>query len=599
LSTAIESFIAKRTTGGSFLIEDLRPEDVFTPEDLSAEQQQIAQTTSQFADEQILPAIHEIEAKNFDVTRKLMKHAGELGFMSVDVPEEYGGLELDKVTSALITDKISVSGSFSVTYSAHVGIGMLPLVWYGTRPQKEKYLAKLASGEWIASYALSEASAGSDAMNIRTRATLSADGAHYILNGEKMWISNAGMASLFTVFAKVDGEKFTAFLIEAGTSGLTVGKEEHKLGIRGSSTCPLVLDNCQVPVENVLGEVGKGHQIAFNILNVGRYKLGAAAIGGARNSLRDGIRYARERVAFGKPITAFGLVQEKIAESAAGIYAAEAVVYRVVGAIDAALSMVDKTAQDYSQQVQKSIEEFAVECSILKFWGSEMLERVVDQTLQLHGGYGYVEEYPAERAYRDSRINKIFEGTNEINRMITTGWMVKRAMQGRLALLPAIKKVMDEVMAGPGERIAFEGPLAEERAILANAKRLGLFCAGAASQKFGMELGEQQEVMGMLADILAEVLVLESTVLRTEKMQGRNGLAVKLTKYYAARSFSVISAAAERLLGAVAEGDMLRTQMTIFRRLTKHEPANTVALGRAIASAMVDAGRYTTQGSAA
>jgi len=599
LSTAVESFIAKRTTGGSFLIEDLRPEDVFTPEDLSAEQQQIAQTTSQFAEEQILPAIHEIEAKNFDVTRKLMKHAGDLGFMSVDVPEEYGGLELDKVTSALITDKISVSGSFSVTYSAHVGIGMLPLVWYGTRQQKEKYLAKLASGEWIASYALSEASAGSDAMNIRTRATLSTDGTHYILNGEKMWISNAGMASLFTVFAKVDGEKFTAFLIEAGTPGLTVGKEEHKLGIRGSSTCPLVLDNCQVPVENVLGEVGKGHQIAFNILNVGRYKLGAAAIGGARNSLRDGIRYAKERVAFGKPITTFGLVQEKIAESAAGIYAAEAVVYRVVGAIDAALSMVDKTAQDYSQQVQKSIEEFAVECSILKFWGSEMLERVVDQTLQLHGGYGYVEEYPAERAYRDSRINKIFEGTNEINRMITTGWMVKRAMQGRLALLPAIKKVMDEVMAGPGERIAFEGPLAEERAILANAKRLGLFCAGAASQKFGMELGEQQEVMGMLADILAEVLVLESTVLRTEKMQGRNGLAVKLTKYYAARSFSVISAAAERLLGAVAEGDMLRTQMTIFRRLTKHEPANTVALGRAIASAMVDAGRYTTQGSAA
>jgi len=592
LSTAVESFIAKRTTGGSFLIEDLRPEDVFTPEDLSAEQQQIAQTTSQFAEEQILPAIHEIEAKNFDVTRKLMKHAGDLGFMSVDVPEEYGGLELDKVTSALITDKISVSGSFSVTYSAHVGIGMLPLVWYGTRQQKEKYLAKLASGEWIASYALSEASAGSDAMNIRTRATLSTDGTHYILNGEKMWISNAGMASLFTVFAKVDGEKFTAFLIEAGTPGLTVGKEEHKLGIRGSSTCPLVLDNCQVPVENVLGEVGKGHQIAFNILNVGRYKLGAAAIGGARNSLRDGIRYAKERVAFGKPITTFGLVQEKIAESAAGIYAAEAVVYRVVGAIDAALSMVDKTAQDYSQQVQKSIEEFAVECSILKFWGSEMLERVVDQTLQLHGGYGYVEEYPAERAYRDSRINKIFEGTNEINRMITTGWMVKRAMQGRLALLPAIKKVMDEVMAGPGERIAFEGPLAEERAILANAKRLGLFCAGAASQKFGMELGEQQEVMGMLADILAEVLVLESTVLRTEKMQGRNGLAVKLTKYYAARSFSVISAAAERLLGAVAEGDMLRTQMTILRRLSKFDPTDTIALQRVIAQNVIDANGY-------
>lgn len=598
MSTAVASFIAKRTTGGSFLIEDLRPEDVFTPEDLNAEQQQIAQTTSQFADEQILPAIAEIEAKNFDVTRKLMKQAGDLGFMSVDVPEEYGGLELDKITSALITDKISVSGSFSVTYSAHVGIGMLPLVWYGTPQQKEKYLSKLASGEWIASYALSEASAGSDAMNIRTRATLSADGAHYLLNGEKMWISNAGMASLFTVFAKIDGEKFTAFLIEAGTPGLTVGKEEHKLGIRGSSTCPLILENCQVPVENVLGEIGKGHQIAFNILNVGRYKLGAAAIGGARNSLRDGVRYAKERVAFGKPITAFGLVQEKIAESAAGIYAAEAVVYRVVGAIDAALSALDKSAPDYTQQVQKSIEEFAVECSILKFWASEMLERVVDHTLQLHGGYGYVEEFPAERAYRDARINKIFEGTNEINRMITTGWMIKRALQGRLALLPAIKKVMDEVMAGPGERNTADGPLAEERAILASAKKLGLFCAGAASQKFGMELGEQQEVMGMLADMLAEILVFESVVLRTEKMQGRNGLAVKMAKYYAVRSFQVITAAAESLLGAVAEGDMLRTQLTIFRRLTKHEPTNKVALGRAIAAAIVDAGRYTTQGSA-
>jgi butyryl-CoA dehydrogenase len=577
----------------------MRPEDIFTPEDLSPEQLQIAQTTSQFADEKVLGSIKEIESKDFDVTRNLMLQAGELGFMSVDVPEEYGGLELDKVTSVLITDRISVSGSFSVTYSAHVGIGMLPLIWYGTRHQKKKYLAKLASGEWIASYALSEASAGSDAMNIRTRATLSPDGSHYILNGEKMWISNAGMAGLFTVFAKIDGEKFTAFLIEAGTPGLTVGKEEHKLGIRGSSTCPLVLENCKVPVENVLGEIGKGHQIAFNVLNVGRYKLGAAAIGGARNSLRDGIRYAKDRVAFGKPITAFGLVQEKIAECAAGIYAAEAVVYRVVGAIDAALSSIDKSAQDYTQQVQKSIEEFAVECSILKFWGSEMLERTVDHVLQLHGGYGYVEEFPAERAYRDSRINKIFEGTNEINRLITTGWMVKRAQQGRLALLPAIKKVMDEVMAGPGERSAFDGPLGEERALLANAKRLGLFCAGAASQKFGMELSEQQEVMGMLADILAEILVLESVVLRTEKMHGRNGLGVKMAKYYAARSFRVIAAAAERLLGAAAEGDMLRTQMTIFRRLTKHEPANTVALGRAIAAAMVDAGRYTIQGSAA
>jgi alkylation response protein AidB-like acyl-CoA dehydrogenase len=422
---------------------------------------------------------------------------------------------------------------------------------------------------------------------------LSPDGKHYVLNGEKMWISNAGMASLFTVFAKIDGEKFTAFLIEAGTPGLTVGPEEHKLGIRGSSTCPLILTDCHVPVENVLGEIGKGHLIAFNILNVGRYKLGAGTVGGSRKAFRDGVRYARERNAFGKSITAFGLVQEKIADSAAGIYAGESLVYRTVGAIDAALAELDKSSPTYTREVQKCIEEFVVECSILKVWGSETLERVVDQMLQLHGGFGYVEEFPAERGYRDARINRIFEGTNEINRLIITGWMIKRAMQGRLALLPAIQKVMDEVMAGPGMRSAGEGALAEEFALLASAKKLGLFCAGAASQRFGNDLAEQQEVMGMLADILAEILVLESTLLRTEKMGGKNQLAIKLAKYYAARSFRVVSSAAERVMGAVAEGDMLRTQMAIFRRLIKHEPSNTVALGRDIAAAMVEAGRYT------
>jgi alkylation response protein AidB-like acyl-CoA dehydrogenase len=593
MSTAAAVNVAKRVTGGSFLIEDLRPEDVFTPEDFSDEQRQIAKTTLDFAEKRIATQVHEIEAKNFDVSRALMREAGELGLLGVDVPEEYGGLEMDKVTSALIADKIAVSGSFSVTFSAHVGIGTLPLIWYGTAQQKEKYLPRLATGEWIAAYALSESSAGSDAMSIRTQAVLSPDGQHYILNGEKMWISNAGIANLFTVFAKIDGEKFSAFLIEAGTPGLTVAAEEHKLGIRGSSTCPLILTDCKIPVENLLGEAGKGHHIAFNILNVGRYKLAAAAVGGARNSFRDGVRYAKERIAFGKPITSFGLVQQKIADSAAGIYAAEALVYRTVGAIDAALSDLDKTSPTFTQDVQKRIEEFAVECSILKVWGSELIDRVVDDMLQLHGGYGYVEEFPAERSYRDARINRIFEGTNEINRLIITGWMIKRALQGRLALLPAIKQVMDEVMAGPSPRITQEGPLAEERALLASAKKLGLFCAGAASQKFGNDLGEQQEVMGALADILIEVLAMESTILRTEKMRGRNPLAIKITKYYAASSFRIVETAAERVLGAVAEGDMLRTQMTIFRRLSKHEPVNTVALGREIAAAMTEAGRYS------
>ena len=592
MSTLVAA-LPRRVSGGSFLIEDIGPQDIFTPEDLSDVQRQIERTTTDFAEKQVRPQIAAIEAKNFEVTRGLLRKAGELGLMSIDVPEEYGGLEMDKVTSALIADKIAACGSFSVAFSAHAGIGTLPLVWYGTAEQKEKYLSKLASGEWIAAYALSESSSGSDAMNIRTQAKLSPDGKHYVLNGEKMWISNAGMASLFTVFAKIDGEKFSAFLIEAGTPGLTVGPEEHKLGIRGSSTCTLILNDCQVPVENLLGEAGKGHHIAFNVLNVGRYKLGASTIGGAKYAYRDGILYARERIAFSKPIASFGLVQEMIADSAAAIYAGESLVYRVVGAIDRSLAELDKISATRMQDIQRGIEEFAVECSIVKVWCSEMLDGVVDQMLQLHGGYGYVEEFPAERSYRDSRINRIFEGTNEINRLIISGFMLRRAMQGRIALLPAIQRVMDEVLAGPAAREERSGELANQHALLANAKKLALFCAGAASQKFGSALADQQEIMGALADMMMEVLVLESAVLRTEKMNGASPLAAKMTKYYAARSFRTVGSAAERVLGAAAEGDTLRTQMAIFRRLTKHEPENTVTLGREIAAAITEAGRFT------
>jgi alkylation response protein AidB-like acyl-CoA dehydrogenase len=488
MGTATTAVGMKRVTGGSFLIEDFAPSDIFTPEDFSLEQRQIAETTAEFAENRIALEIAEIEAKNFGVSRVLMREAGELGLLGVDVPEEYGGVEMDKVTSAIIADRISVSGSFSVTFSAHTGIGTLPIVWYGTPEQKAKYLPKLASGEWLSAYALSEASAGSDAMNIRATAKLSPDGKHYLLNGEKMWISNAGMADLFTIFAKIDGEQFSAFLVEAGTPGLTVGHEEHKLGIRGSSTCPLVLRDCKVPVENLLGEAGKGHHIAFNVLNVGRYKLGAGGVGGARSILREGILYAKDRIAFGKPISSFGLIQRKIAECAAGVFAGEATAARIVGAIDSALSSLDKSSATYARDVQKSIEEFAVECSILKVWGSEMVGRVTDEVLQIYGGFGYVEEFPAERAYRDARIHRIFEGTNEINRLIITTWMIKRAMQGKLALLPAIQKVMDEVMSASGMRASFEGPLASEHALLVNGKKIGLFCAGAASQRFGMEL---------------------------------------------------------------------------------------------------------------
>jgi alkylation response protein AidB-like acyl-CoA dehydrogenase len=578
--------------GGSFLLEDRRPDEIFTPEDFTDEHRQIARTALDFTTNEVMPAAAQIEAKDFAVTRALLRKAGELGLMSVDVPEAYGGLEMDKVTSALIAESMSQLASFSVAFSAHAGIGTLPIVWYGTAAQKEKYLPRLATGEWIGAYALSESSSASDAMNSRTRATL--DGAHYVLNGEKMWITNSGFADVFTIFAKVDGEKFTAFIVERNTPGLTVGPEEHKLGIRGSSTCPLILSDCRVRVENVLGEIGKGHHIAFNILNIGRFKLGAACVGGARHGLQNAIQYAKDRKAFGKVIADFGLIQEKLAECATGIYAGEALTYRTIGMIDAALADVDHTD---SRAIQKRIEEYAVECSILKVWGSEMLDMVVDHVVQIYAGYGYVEEYPAERAYRDSRINRIFEGTNEINRLIVTGWLMKRAMAGQLPLLPAIKKVMDEVLAGPSAATPGDGPLAAEQQLLANARKLTLFAAGAASQKYNQALADQQEIMGALADCISEVYALESCILRAEKLRAARGeaaarQAIAMTRYYAARAFETVERPARKVIAAVAEGDMLRTQLAIHRRLAKYEPANTIALGRDIARHVLNAGRY-------
>src|SRR5581483_3708488 len=598
---------APRIKGGSFLLEPRQPADVFTPEDFTDEHRQIAKTAIEFVNNEVVPAADEIEAKNFEVTRKLLRKTGELGLMSVDVPEAYGGLEMDKVTSAVIAESISKLGSFSVAFSAHVGIGTLPIVWYGTPAQKEKYLPKLSTGEWIAAYALSESSSGSDALNCRARATLSADGKHWVLNGEKMWISNSGFADLFTVFAKVDGEKFSAFLVERGTPGFAVGAEEHKLGIRGSSTCPLILSDCTIPVENLLGEIGKGHHIAFNILNIGRFKLAAAAVGGAKNSLNDAIGYAKERKAFGKSICEFGLIQEKPAECAAGIYAGESLVYRTIGMIDAALADVDTKAEGASKEIQKRIEEYAVECSILKVWGSEMLDMVVDHAVQIYGGYGYVEEYPAERAYRDSRINRIFEGTNEINRLIITGFLMKRAMAGTLPLMDAIKQIMDEVMSPPSPNFDDAEPdaLSREAQILANAKKLALLAAGAASQKYMANLADQQEIMADLADILIEIYAIESALLRAGKMGHRTGVprvhtgdlgnsnvGVLATQYYTAHAMTILEPAARRVLAAVAEGDMLRTQLAILRRLVRHEPADTIQIGRTLARQAIEAGKY-------
>src|ERR1700693_2017190 len=454
-----------RIAGGSFLLEERTTEETFTPEDFTEQHRLIAQTAEEFAANEIVPHIDKMEHKDFAITRELLKKAGELGLSSAEIPEAYGGLEMDKVTAAVIADHIAKYAGFATTWGGHTGIGTLPIVYFGTEEQKKKYLPRLAAGEIVGAYALSEASSGSDALNCRARAQLTPDGKHYVLNGEKMWITNAGFADLFTVFAKIDGEKFTAFLVEKTFPGFSIGGEEHKLGIRGSSTCPIILNDCKVPVENLLGDIGKGHIIAFNILNIGRFKLGAMCVGEGRVSLAHAIAYAKQRKAFNKVIADFGLVREKIANMATLLYVGESLVYRTVGMMDVALGDVDKLAAGAGKQNLKAIEEYAVECSIIKVWGSEMIDYVVDETVQIYAGYGFVEEYPAERAYRDARINRIFEGTNEINRLIITGFLLKRAMTGQLPLMPAIKKLMDEVLSGPSTAEELEGSLAEERNI--------------------------------------------------------------------------------------------------------------------------------------
>jgi alkylation response protein AidB-like acyl-CoA dehydrogenase len=595
-------------SGGSFLLESRTPAEIFTPEDLNDEQRQIAATAAQFARDEILPAAASIEAKEAGAIRGLMRKVAALGFTSVEIPEEYGGMGMDKITSALITDHLSVLASFSTAFGAQVGIATLPLVWYGTDEQKRRYLPKLASAEWIGAYALSEATSGSDAMNIRTRAQLSPDGSHYILNGEKMWITNGGIADLFTVFAKIvepsanangDSGQFSAFLVERTAPGLKVGAEEHKMGIRGSSTCPLVLENCQIPVANLLGERGKGHHIAFNVLNIGRLKLAVACLGGGRHALGRAIRYAKERVAFGKPIAEFGLIQRKISSCAARIYAAESMCYRTVGMIDAALAQLGRDPS--SRETQQHIEEYAVECSILKVYGSEAVSLVADELVQIMGGYGFVEEYPAERIYRDARINRIFEGTNEINRLIITGWLMKRAMKGQLPLLGAIKKLMDEVTQPSSLDSGSESSevLAREAGILAAAKKIALFAAGVASQRYMTGLQDQQEIMADLADSITAVYALDSALLRARKLaaSGKSSspsisAAAGMAGLLADETIAHAEQAARRVLAACAEGDALRTHLAILRRLAKSTPADSVALSRSVARHCMELERY-------
>ena len=583
--------------GGSFLLEQRQPSEVFTPEDFSEQHRLIGQTAEEFALNEIVPNIEKMEHKDFSISRDLLKKAGELGLSAVEIPEAYGGLEMDKVTAAVIADHIAKYAGFATTWGGHTGIGTLPIVYFGTEEQKKKYLPRLAAGEIVGAYALSEASSGSDALNCRARAQLSPDGKHYILNGEKMWITNAGFADLFTVFAKVDGEKFTAFLVEKTFPGFSIGAEEHKMGIRGSSTCPVILNDCKVPAENVLGEIGKGHVIAFNILNVGRFKLGAMCVGGSRVSLENAVGYAKQRKAFNKVIADFGLVREKLANIASLIYVGESLVYRTVGMMDTALSEVDKSAPDAARRTLKAIEEYAVECSIIKVWGSEMIDYVVDETVQIYGGYGFVEEYPAERAYRDARINRIFEGTNEINRLIITGFLLKRAMSGQLPLMPAIKKLMDEVLSGPSASEEIEGPLTEERKLVTQAKKLALFASGSASQKYMQAIQDQQEIMGAIADMVMETYAMESAVLRTQKLieqqtEAAAALPMAMTRIYLSQAMEKVESAARKIIAGVADGDMLRTQLAILRRLGKHEPFNTIELRQQVAQEMIEKGKY-------
>ncbi len=585
--------------GGSFLIESCRPEEIFTPGDLSDDQKLIGQTAEEFIAKEVLPLANELEQHKEGLMVSLLKKAGELGLLGGGVPEAYGGSGLDKISGTVLAEKLSGYGSFAVTHGGHSGIGTLPIVYFGTEEQKKKYLPKLATGELIGAYCLSEPHAGSDAQNARTRAELSPDGKYWILNGQKMWITNGGFADVFIVFAKVNGEKFSCFVVERGYPGFSVGGEEKKMGIKGSSTVPIFFENCRVPKENLLHEIGRGHIVAFNILNVGRFSLGTHCLGGAKKVLEAAAKYARERTAFGKPIGEFGLVRMKLAEMALRIYAVESMIYRSAGMIEAAMSAAGSAA-DKTQQLMKVLEEYAIESSISKVYGSEMLDYVVDEAVQIYGGYGFHEDYPVARAYRDSRINRIFEGTNEINRLLIIQMLMKRALSGTLPLMAAGAKLQEEILAGPQFEEAPTGAWAEEERAVTGAKKIFLLAAGAAVQKHREQLAEQQEVIGALSNIVMEVYAIESSLRRAQKAASQRGEATAAASD-AARAFLYDAAdrvekEARTALAAVVEGDMLRTQLAVLRRFSRREPVDTVALRRRVAAAVQLGDRYPFEG---
>ncbi|HVS83059.1 MAG TPA: acyl-CoA dehydrogenase family protein [Pyrinomonadaceae bacterium] len=581
--------------GGSFLIEDRTADEVFTPEDFNEEHRMIAETTRQFIDAEVVPRVDELENKDWKLARELVKQAADLGLIGSGIPEEYGGLGLDQTSGALIGENIGRSASFATTLGAESGIGLLPIIYFGTEAAKKNYLPRIASGELITAYALTEAGSGSDAMNAKATAKLSDDGTEYILNGEKMFITNGGFADIFIVFAKVDGDKFSAFIVER-QEGCKHGAEEHKMGIRGSSTTPLVLSDARTPVENVLGEIGKGHKIAFNTLNIGRFKLGAMCAGGMKVMNTESVRYANERQQFGKPISSFGAIKSKLGEMAIRTWVGESMIYRTLGMIEAGIASIGDS-KDADAKL-RAIEEYAAECSIIKVALSESCDFCADEMVQIFGGYGYSADYPAERAYRDSRINRIFEGTNEINRMLIPGRLMKAALSGRLALLPAAQALMDEILSPSMSGFELdEGLLAAEQKLAMNAKKVALMTLGTAAQKYMMGLADQQEILMGVADIVIDTYAMESAILRTLKMAGSQGEKAAapytdMTRTFCNDAIERIEAHAKNTLAAMAEGDELRTLLAALRRFTKMTPMNTVAARQRIANAMIEANRY-------
>jgi alkylation response protein AidB-like acyl-CoA dehydrogenase len=591
----------KAASGGSFLIEQSRPEDVFTPEDFTEQHRLIAETAEAFYRSEVLPVWERIERQEPELTVQLLRKAGELGLLSADIPERFGGAAMDKVSSALIVEHIGRYASFGTSFTTHTVIGSLPIAYFGTEAQKQKYLPRLASGELIAAYALSEAESGSDAMAARTRATLSVDGTHYILSGEKMWITNAGFAGLFIVFAKVDGDKFSCFIVERGYPGFSTGEEEKKMGLKGSSTRALALDNVPVPVENLLGEVGRGHAVAFNILNIGRFRLAGKALGQAKEAFQNALDYAKQRRAFGKAIAEFGLIREKIAEMAARIFAAESMVYRTAGLLDRALEGLDPESPNAGTTAWKAIEEYAVECSINKVYVTELLAFVVDEGVQIYGGYGYHQDYPAERAYRDARISRIYEGTNEINRLVITTQLLRRAARNRLELFPVLDELLNEpASASRRPSDAMTEYLAEEMRLVSGAKNVALLVMAVARQGYGEQLSDQQEILAAISDIIMEVFAMESAVLRARKIWSASGSDAadessqqsKMARLLVHSRIGRLEHRAQEALTAIVANDRVRPQLAELRRLIARNPVDLIGLRRSIAARVISQGKY-------